>query len=69
MTDQQTLPGLEPQYPHNTPAGRWMARRGWMWSNATKLWFFSPEGSLDPLEKMTHNDATRLYFETDYPPF
>ena len=75
MTDQQTLPGLEPQYPYNTPAGRWMLKRGWMWDAQYELWFLQiPIGSplaSKPVDDrlMSHKDATKLYFETDEPPF
>ena len=65
MTDQQTLPGLEPQFPYNTPAGKWMVSKNYAWDDEDGVWV--PYD--DPGERVSHKDATRLYFETDEPPF
>ena len=64
MTDQQTLPGLEPQFPYNTPAGKWIVKEGWTWSEYRGVWIHPDRPTV-----ASQKDAVRLYFENDYPPF
>ena len=65
MTTQPTLPGMELQWPENTPVGQWMIKRGWKWEG--QEWMRVVLNN--EIRWMGHDEAESTYWAADEPPF